>query len=82
MEKEQIDECTKKFQQRWKKGKEAVNITRSVDRRKKLKKAEKQYKLLKDQERENEVQPETWKMEEKKCLENMYKMKAEYFKRK
>lgn len=32
MEEEQVDECTKKDQQRWKNGKEAVNIMRSVDR--------------------------------------------------
>lgn len=64
MEKQQVDECTKKFQQRWKNSKEDVNIMKRVDRGK-LKKAGKQHKLLKDQERENEVEQETWKMEEK-----------------
>lgn len=39
-------------------------------------KAAKQHKLLKDQEREN-VEGEG-----KKCLENMYTIKVEYFKRK
>lgn len=59
MGKQQVDECTKKFQQRWKNSKEAVNIM------KKEVKAAKQHKLLKDQERENEVEQETWKMEGK-----------------
>lgn len=73
MGKQQVDECTKKFQQRWKNSKRGCEYYEEGTQREV--KAAKQHKLLKDQERMGT-------MEGKKCLENMYTMKVEYFKRK
>lgn len=51
MGKQQVDECTKKFQQRWKNSKRGCEYYE--EGRQREVKATKQHKLLKDQEREN-----------------------------
>lgn len=60
MEKEQVDECTKKIPAEMKEWQRGWEYYEEGSWRR-----QGNNKLLKDQERENEVEQETWKMEEK-----------------